>query len=638
MCLASAGARSRTCLLWLLAALLGCPSALCAKSQGPERVRLQLKWRHQFQFAGYYAAVHKGFYRQAGLEVEIREAGDGVNPVDSVLKGESDFGIYGTDLVRYRAMGVPLVAVAAIFQHSPAILACRLDHGIRQVSEMVGKRIYMEPDVAEIQAFLKLKGIETNTYVNPYHPTTHDFTVESLISGRVDGMYVYASDELFTLSNANVNCTIFSPREVGIDFYADLLFTTERTIAQNPRLVRSFREATVRGWEYALAHKAEIIDLILDHYSNRHSREHLQFEADQMQTLLEGDLVEIGYMSRPRWEAIVHTYRSLGMLDGEVRLDQFLYSPGPQITAIRYWKQTVVAALIAAAALLLCLRYFKLATRLKHENQHRQGTEGALRKEVDEHRRARESVSALASLGMRLSAAHTAKDAANIIFEVADQLFGWDACKLDLYSREKNRIHQVLTMDTIDGKRVEFPPPYDHPQPSLLTQEIIDRGAKLILKEAPAPLTGAIAFGNNARPSASLMFVPIRHGTSVKGVATIQSYTPKAYTAEDLQAFQALADHCGGALERLRIQDEREQLIQQLQRALAQVKTLSGLLPICAQCKKIRDDHGYWNQVEIYIRDRSEADFTHSICPDCAKKLYPELYGGPAADGNTASE
>ena len=70
---------------------------------------------------------------------------------------------------------------------------------------------------------------------------------------------------------------------------------------------------------------------------------------------------------------------------------------------------------------------------------------------------------------------------------------------------------------------------------------------------------------------------------------------------------------------------EKERLIGELQEALAKVKTLSGLLPICSSCKKIRDDKGYWNQIETYIRQRSEADFTHGICPTCAKRLYPGL-------------
>lgn len=71
-------------------------------------------------------------------------------------------------------------------------------------------------------------------------------------------------------------------------------------------------------------------------------------------------------------------------------------------------------------------------------------------------------------------------------------------------------------------------------------------------------------------------------------------------------------------------EEERERLIDELQEALGQIKTLEGLLPICASCKRVRDDTGYWNQIESYIRERSDAEFTHSICPECATKLYPE--------------
>jgi hypothetical protein len=74
--------------------------------------------------------------------------------------------------------------------------------------------------------------------------------------------------------------------------------------------------------------------------------------------------------------------------------------------------------------------------------------------------------------------------------------------------------------------------------------------------------------------------------------------------------------------------EERERLVLALQEALANVKQLSGLLPICASCKKIRDDQGYWNQIEEYIRKHSDADFTHGFCPACMEKLYPELAGG----------
>lgn len=79
------------------------------------------------------------------------------------------------------------------------------------------------------------------------------------------------------------------------------------------------------------------------------------------------------------------------------------------------------------------------------------------------------------------------------------------------------------------------------------------------------------------------------------------------------------------AIQRRQIEGEKEQLILQLQEALSKVKLLSGFLPICSSCKKIRDDRGYWNQIESYIRDHSEAEFSHGICPECFKKLYPDM-------------
>ena len=78
-------------------------------------------------------------------------------------------------------------------------------------------------------------------------------------------------------------------------------------------------------------------------------------------------------------------------------------------------------------------------------------------------------------------------------------------------------------------------------------------------------------------------------------------------------------------VERKKAEKEKEKIIAELQEMMAKIKTLSGMLPICSHCKKIRDDKGYWSQIESYIRNHSEAEFSHSICPECAKKLYPDL-------------
>ncbi len=104
------------------------------------------------------------------------------------------------------------------------------------------------------------------------------------------------------------------------------------------------------------------------------------------------------------------------------------------------------------------------------------------------------------------------------------------------------------------------------------------------------------------------------------------AYILKPYDGPELRSAIEIA------LYRYKAEKERRQLIRDLQQALAEVKKLSGLLPICASCKKIRDDQGYWSQVEAYIQEHSEAEFTHSVCPECAKALYPGLRHGHAAD------
>jgi hypothetical protein len=130
----------------------------------------------------------------------------------------------------------------------------------------------------------------------------------------------------------------------------------------------------------------------------------------------------------------------------------------------------------------------------------------------------------------------------------------------------------------------------------------------------------------------SIMNVPLFSKGGIIGGLLLRSFKPYAYTDEDVRLAERIGNQIAGAItnaqlftERKQAEMEREKVILQLQDALAKVKTLSGLLPICACCKKVRDDKGYWTQIEAYIRDRSEAEFSHGICPECFRKLYPDF-------------
>ncbi len=162
---------------------------------------------------------------------------------------------------------------------------------------------------------------------------------------------------------------------------------------------------------------------------------------------------------------------------------------------------------------------------------------------------------AFGQLAHRLGAAATADQASRIIVGIADELFGWDACFLHLFS-PADEIFSLLTIDTVDGRRVEFAPSTFSPEPSPMMRHVTREGGQLVLRtKAELEVIPMVPFGDRSRRSASMMHVPIHNGDKILGVLSIQSYTPQVYTENDLASLQALADHCGAALERIGIAD-----------------------------------------------------------------------------------
>ena len=158
-------------------------------------------------------------------------------------------------------------------------------------------------------------------------------------------------------------------------------------------------------------------------------------------------------------------------------------------------------------------------------------------------------------------------------------------------------------------------------------------GPEMVITDIRMPVMNGLAMAREIKAlrDATQIIITTAHSDTSYFEEAIESgidrYVLKPVDLDKL--FRAM-ERCMGTIllerERQRHQEEREKLIAELQDALSKVKLLSGFIPICASCKKIRDDQGFWNQLEKYIQDHSEAEFSHSICPDCAKKLYPELF------------
>ena len=189
--------------------------------------------------------------------------------------------------------------------------------------------------------------------------------------------------------------------------------------------------------------------------------------------------------------------------------------------------------------------------------------------DITERKRIEHRDAAFSKLGQSLSSATSPAEAARIIRAVADDLFGWDVFTLDLYSEEEEQIYSILNVDTDrEGKRFDLPMAGPGKTPSRMARRIISQGAELILRKEPITMPEDVfPIGDVSRPSASLMLVPIRNRTKVIGILSIQSYTVSAYAPQHLNTLQTLADHCGGALERIHAEQalrESEQRFREL--------------------------------------------------------------------------
>lgn len=350
---------------------------------GLERVSVQLSWKHQFEFAAFYAAEAKGYYRDAGLVVDILEGDPGVDTVSAVLSGKVDFGIGTSSLVIDRHQGKPVVALAALMQHSPIGLLARRAHGINSVSDLADRPVAVDVHSSnEIEAYLRASGLPANRL--KLVPQS-DWTLASVDSGKDAAKAVYLSNEPFWIRGREHEYLLLTPRSAGIDLFGNMLFTAESTLGKRPELVRTFREATLKGLVYALDHSDEIAQLIIERYNTQgKSLEHLRFEAEQICELTRPDIVEAGYMSPGRWRHVVAVYASQQLMPVDFDIAPFLYTSDRRqaLPAWLLWSMAITLALLVCA-LLVAVRMRRINFALQREAGERQRAERKYRELVE---------------------------------------------------------------------------------------------------------------------------------------------------------------------------------------------------------------------------------------------------------------
>ncbi|MFV0348428.1 MAG: ABC transporter substrate-binding protein [Halodesulfovibrio sp.] len=373
---------SFSCILRILL-LLFIPVAILAFTPAPSyanlrKVTLQLHWQNQFEFAGYYAAVEQGYYREEGLEVTVREGGPGIVPLTQVMQGKAEFCVGGSEMLLARLRGQPVVALAAIFQHSAATLLVRSDSGIYTPQDLAGRILEMgdmESD-AEIYALLMNEGLTKDKIIHV--PST--FTMDGIINKKVDALSSYLSNQPFFLKKASIPYRLLRPLWYGIDFYGDSLFTTETLAEQDPDLVEAFTRASLKGWGYALNHPDEMIRTIFTKYPPSlipRTQEHLWFVYQEMKKLIMPTVIEIGHMNPGRFRHMADTFVQLGLAKPGYNLNHFIYQPKQALIDWHSYEAQFVLY-VTPATLLLLFMWWMFRRRLFAEHELRLQAESDL--------------------------------------------------------------------------------------------------------------------------------------------------------------------------------------------------------------------------------------------------------------------
>lgn len=300
--------------------------AVDSVSAQPEKLRLQLQWLHQFQFAGYYAAKQQGFYAEEGLDVEILQRDPQQNVVQQVVAGQAEYGIGDSGILAAYANEQPIAVVAAIFQRNALALFSKRASAISSPGDLIGKRIMLDR-VSENYSPLRTVFAQGRLESSQYTAVTHSFTIEDLIRDKVDVVAGYLTDLPYEFQKRGIGFNSLNPQDFGADFYGDMLFTSRQELLSHPGRAERFRRASLKGWRYALEHGEELVRLIRLHYGSKKPMKALRFEAAEMRKLILPDTVPLGQIDSERLRHIADHYHALKLAPvlSESQLQQFEY-------------------------------------------------------------------------------------------------------------------------------------------------------------------------------------------------------------------------------------------------------------------------------------------------------------------------
>lgn len=291
-----------------------------------EKITLQLSWFGQFQFAGYYMAKEKGFYKEEGLDVDIRPFDFSIDIPSGVNSGKFDFAIGRETLILEKTKNKNIVSLYALFQATPLVLLTTKDSKINEIKDFKNKKIMTTIDDAS-EVSIKSMLISQNLNIKNLNFIKHTHNINDLIDKKTDVISAYTSKSPYHLQKKGIEYNIFAPKDYGFDMYSDFLYTSALKIKKDKELVLSFKEASLKGWEYAYNNIEETVDLILKKYNTQNlTKEELIFEAKELKKLSYYKNNNLGDIDLNKLQRIYDLYNVMGLIEHKIDIKDFVYS------------------------------------------------------------------------------------------------------------------------------------------------------------------------------------------------------------------------------------------------------------------------------------------------------------------------
>ena len=294
-------------------------------SENLKKITIQLSWFDQFQFAGYYMAKEKGFYKELGLDVEIKPFEFGIDIPKEVSDGKIDFAVGRETLILERTKNRNIVALYALFQATPLILISTKESGINTINDFSNKKIMTTIDDSS-EVSLKAMIISNKVKVEDLNFLKHTHNINDLLNKNTDVISAYISKAPFQLNQKSVEYNIFDPKKFGFDMYSDMLYTSENLINRDLNAVLLFKKASLKGWEYAYSNIQESADLIYKKYnSEKLTKAELIYEGRELKKLSYFKTANLGEIKKDKIQRIYDLYNLMGLIDTPIDLEKFVF-------------------------------------------------------------------------------------------------------------------------------------------------------------------------------------------------------------------------------------------------------------------------------------------------------------------------